>query len=218
MASKSLQKDVLLLVDVQQGFDHPSHWGSQRSNPSFESNIKSLLGTFRKAARSQLGDSRPEIIHIYHSSLLPESPLHESSDGIKFQRYAEPEQGEAVISKSVNSAFIGTDLEELLRSIGVQRLFVAGLTTDHCVSTTVRMAANLGVTDYWDEVSDKKVKGQVIFIGDATATWGKGAFDATTVHEVHVTSLKGEFCEVMVTSQVIDMINKQYRLPDANNE
>jgi nicotinamidase-related amidase len=58
-----------------------------------------------------------------------------------------------VISKNGNSAFIGTNLEELLRKKEIRRLFIAGLTTDHCVSTTTRITGNLRVTA-WKEILD----------------------------------------------------------------
>ncbi|MCJ1392779.1 hypothetical protein MMC18_005650 [Xylographa bjoerkii] len=210
MSRRPPPNDVLLLIDIQTGFDHPTHWGSRRSNQFFERNIAKLLRGFRDAARSPIAGTRPSIIHIYHSSLDPSSPLHPSSDGINFQLYATPAQGEVVISKSVNSAFIDTNLEEMLRVLEVQRLFVVGLTTDHCVSTSVRMAANLGVTDHLDKDTGELVKGQIILIEDATATWERGEFDGETVHEVHVASLKGEFCEVTNTGEVLEMIYGTY--------
>lgn len=49
-----------------------------------------------------------------------------------------------VFVKSVNSALSGTGLETFLRSGGLETIVVSGVTTDHCVSTTVRMAANMG--------------------------------------------------------------------------
>lgn len=66
---------------------------------------------------------------------------------------AEPLLGEGglVVKKGVNSAFSGTELEGLLKGKGVRTLVVAGLTTDHCVSTTVRMAGSLGVCDWEGE-------------------------------------------------------------------
>lgn len=72
-----------------------------------------------------------------------------------------------MITKSVNSAFIGTDLEEMIRRhFGKQggKVYLAGLTTDHCVSTTTRMAGNLGVADGSDGE-----RGEVVFVEDATA-------------------------------------------------
>ncbi|MCJ1321837.1 hypothetical protein MMC15_007182 [Xylographa vitiligo] len=210
MSGRPPPNDVLLLIDIQTGFDHPTYWGSRRSNPSFQSNITKLLRGFREAARSPIAGTRPSIIHIYHSSLNPASPFHPSSEGINFQPYATPAQGEVVISKSVNSAFIDTNLEEMLRVLEVQRLFVAGLTTDHCVSTSVRMAANLGVTDHLDKETGELVKGRIVLIEDAAATWERGDFDAETVHQVQVASLKGEFCEVTTTDEVLNMVYSTY--------
>lgn len=96
----------------------------------------------------------------------------------------------------MNSAFIGTDLEEILREhFGASggKLYVVGMTTDHCVSTTVRMAGNLGVCG----------EGDVVLVEDGTAAHGKGGWDAETVHAVHVESLK-EFASVRRTDEVLE--------------
>lgn len=61
------------------------------------------------------------------------------------------------------------------------------------------MAANLGVLDYPED----QIVGQVMLVRDATATFGKGQFDAETVHEVHLTSLNGEFCTIITTEEVL---------------
>lgn len=198
-------QDVLLLVDVQVGFDHPTYWGTQRSNPSFESNIVTLLDAFRKLAQLHPDHPTHSVVHVTHSSTEPSSPLHSSSDGIAIQPYAKPITGESVIVKHVNSGFIGTNLESLLKKKLVRRLVIAGLTTDHCISTTVRMAANLFVTSHLTENREID-EGSVILVEDATATWGRDGFDAETIHKVHVASLRAEFCEVMNTAQVLKML------------
>ena len=172
-----------------------------RSNPRFEDNVTKILTTFREA--KDKSGKRPLIIHVYHESQMPDSPLHKSSPGIAFQEYTLPnEPSELVIRKTVNSSFIGTPLESILRQHGICQLFIAGLTTDHCVSTTVRMAGNLGVTKSDDPEPDDGV----YLVQDATAAHAKGGFDAELVHAVHVESLK-EFANVVTTHDVVKMIN-----------
>jgi len=138
-------RTVLLLIDIQDAFLEPTYWGPSRSNPSFEQNAASLLTTYRSLiACSPLSH---KIIHIAHASLNLASPLHPSAPGFAFQAFAAPKEGELVITKNVNSGFIGTNLEEVLREHfqGKGVLYVAGLSTDYCVCTTTRMAGNLGV-------------------------------------------------------------------------
>jgi nicotinamidase-related amidase len=153
---------AFLLIDNQQGFSHPTAWGPSRSNPNYENNVITLLSTFRSL------DAKPLIIHIQHHSRLPSSQLHPSSPGVEFYSFSTPLPDEPVITKTVNSAFIGTNLEQVLRDNEIRTLYIAGLTTDHCVSTTTRMAGNLHVTDWVDE-DGKAVEGDVVLIGDATA-------------------------------------------------
>ena len=125
---------ALLIIDVQQGFDDPQ-WG-QRNNPDAEANIAQLILLWRK-------EKRP-VIHIQHNSLEPDSPLKSDLPGFQFKPEAAPIEGEPVFRKTTNSAFIGTELESYLRDKGIAHIVIVGLTTDHCVSTTTRMAGNLG--------------------------------------------------------------------------
>jgi nicotinamidase-related amidase len=105
-----------------------------------------------------------------------------------------PRTGEPVIKKNANSAFIGTDLEKQLHDLGNRTVVIVGLTTDHCVSTTARMAANLGFETY--------------VVSDATATFDRDAlggrhFDAEEVHAVSLASLDGEFAKVVATADIL---------------
>ncbi|MFK8031074.1 MAG: cysteine hydrolase family protein [Gammaproteobacteria bacterium] len=175
---------VLLLVDIQTGLDHPS-WG-KRNNPDAESRMGELLQHWRK--------NQWPVIHVQHCSTEPQSPLRPDQAGVEFKPATAPESGETVFQKNVNSAFIGTSLEQTLKDDGVNQLVVVGLTTDHCVSTTVRMAANKGF--------------DVLLVGDATATFdrtGPGGeyYDADTMHNVNLASLNGEFCSVVSCDSVL---------------
>ncbi|KAL4882359.1 Isochorismatase-like protein [Aspergillus karnatakaensis] len=215
---------ALLLIDNQKAFgltspSTPCHWGTARSNPSLEANLTALITAFR-AAKAKAPSSSLEVIHVFHSSILPDSALHPSANnGINIQPlpFAAPlaDDSETVFWKSVNSAFIGTGLESYLRARGIRQLIVAGITTDHCVSTSVRMAANLKVVDRFPEgepaLRDDGTqeggvvvdKGRIVLVGDATATWAKGGFDAETVHAVTLASLDEEFVDVLGTQEVV---------------
>ncbi|KAF9966365.1 hypothetical protein BGZ70_002563 [Mortierella alpina] len=215
------QPTALVLIDNQAAFTHPTYWGTSRSNPHFEANLTALLSAFRTARATSPAGSHIEIIHVFHSSTSPTSLLHHKHPEhyIRPLDFAVPASDgtEPVIWKCVNSSFIGTELEPYLRSKGIRQIFFAGLTTDHCVSTTVRMAANLGVVDRYPEGpvklnrdgSQEQVpvdQGRIVLVADATATWAKAGFDAETVHGVSVASLDGEFADVLTTAEVVEAL------------
>lgn len=73
--------------------------------------------------------------------------------------------------KSVNSPFVETELESVFRQREISRVFVCGLMTNHCVDTTVRHAANLGVVDH--VVDGEMREGEIVLVDDATAAFSK---------------------------------------------
>ena len=178
---------VLIVIDVQEAFNNPA-WG-HRNNPTAEANIAALLAGWRKTQRP--------IIHVQHRSPRPESLFHPERAGFKVKPEAEPLPDEPVIYKEVNSSFIGTDLEQRLRARGTATLVIAGITTDHCVSTTARMAGNFGFTTY--------------LASDASATFerrgpGGSHFSAEQMHEMELASLQGEFATVRDTAAILQML------------
>ncbi len=99
------EKTALIVIDVQEGFEDPS-WG-ERNNPQAEWNISELLSFWRK-------NERP-VFHVRHLSLEKDSPLAPDGPGAKIKNIVRPEKGEPLVEKNVNSAFMGTNLEERLR-------------------------------------------------------------------------------------------------------
>ena len=175
---------VLLLIDVQQGFDEP-FWG-ERNNPGAEENMARLLKAWRAS-------SRP-VFYVQHVSVMPNSPLGPDRPGCAIKQVVSPLPGEALFQKHVNSAFIGTDLEETLRSKGYDTLVIVGLTTQYCVSTTARMAGNLGFHTY--------------VVSDATAAFGLTGpdgvdYSAETVHALSLATIHNEFATVMDTAAIL---------------
>ena len=185
----NLQKTALLVIDVQQGFDDLAYWGGERNNPDAEQNIAKLLEGFRQ--------TRAHIIHVRHSSTTLGSRLEPSHVGFQVKPEAKELNGETVIVKHVNSAFIGTNLEQHLRENGISSLVICGATTDHCCSTTTRMAANLGF--------------KTVFIEDAVWTYNRthpdgSSFPAELVHRVNVSSLAKEFAKILSTNAMLERL------------
>lgn len=183
----SLDKAALLLIDVQKGFDDP-YWG-RRNNPQAESNIVRLLQAWRSR--------QWPIIHIQHQSRIADSPLHPTNPGYALKEQVQPLPGEVLITKQVNSAFIGTPLEALLRQQQITTLVVTGLTTNHCVETTTRMAGNLGFLTH--------------LVSDATATFDRVGPDgklylAEDIHAISLASIHGEFAQVVTTDTVLEEV------------
>jgi nicotinamidase-related amidase len=173
------QHAALIPIDVQQGFDYPG-WPA-RNNPAMESNGQALLAAWRATGWP--------LIHVRHDSVQPGSTLAPSHPGNAFRPGFEPLPGEAVVSKSVNAALIGTDLDLRLRRLGVTTLVLFGISTDMCVSTTARVAANMGY--------------RVVVVGDACACFALGGIAADDIHRAHLATLKFEFADVVDTAAVI---------------
>jgi nicotinamidase-related amidase len=187
---------ALIVIDVQQAFDDPS-WG-QRNNPQAEANIGRLLAAWRRAGQP--------LFHIQHRSPRLGSLFHPEARGFRVKPEAVPLDGEPVLFKSVNSSFIGTDLEQRLRKAGITTLVICGITTDHCVSTTTRMAGNLGFEAY--------------IVEDATATFERTGPDgrhytAQQMHDTALASLHGEFAEVVSTGQVLQALRPASVIPES---
>ena len=190
MIARLPRNAVLLIVDVQKGFDR-FNTELHRNNPDLETNIARLQRAWRRSGRP--------VIHVQHLSKLPDSPLRPGPPGCEIKDEVRPLPGEPVVRKSVNSAFIGTDLEADLRRRGLPPLVITGMQTNLCVSTTARMAGNLGFTTY--------------VVSDATATFDNvgpegQTYSSELLHAVALADLHGEFATVVDTATVLQSLDE----------
>ena len=175
-----LDRAVLLPIDMQRGFDEPG-W-PRRWNENADANGLALLDEWRAAGRP--------IIHVRHDSIEPRSSLRPGLPGNDFRPGFGPKGDEPLVTKSVNSAFIGTDLDLQLKRLGAKHIVAVGM----CVSTTIRTGANMG----WD----------MVLAPDACDCFdlpdgNGGTIAAEQVHAAHVATLAFEFCRVMPTNELL---------------
>ncbi len=179
-----LTQAVLIPVDMQQAFDGPP-W-PRRWNANIDANGLRLLQSWRAA--------RLPVIHVRHDSVEPGSKLRPGELGNAVRPGFEPRLDEPTVVKSVNAAFIGTDLDLRLRRGRIDTLVVFGFSTDMCVSTTIRIGSNLGY--------------RAILVGDACDCFDLpdgqgGTIPAEEIHRAHVATLAFDFAAVMTTEEMV---------------
>ncbi len=125
-------RSALVVIDVQRGlFD-------EEPRP-FEplaviERINALAARARRAG--------VPVIFVQHERA--QGALQRGSDGWQLARRLESAAGDRFVGKTTPDSFLRTDLEELLRSLGVERLVLCGYASEFCVDTTTRRAAALG--------------------------------------------------------------------------
>lgn len=113
-------------------------------------NVARLLAAFRGAGR--------RVVHIANTPRLPDASdapphmralfvstgNHLGSPSSAFLDVATPVADEVVVHKCTVGAFASSTLDQVLRSLDVRQLYVAGVSTNMCVDTTAREAADRG--------------------------------------------------------------------------
>tara|TARA_E500000081_G_scaffold138623_1_gene154176 strand:- start:359 stop:940 length:582 start_codon:yes stop_codon:yes gene_type:complete len=190
MIDKNLKtkNPLLLLVDVQKAFLEKDYPGLKRNNHNAELNCGIILKKWRELGLV--------VIHVRHSSDDPKSKLNKSKPGFEFNDHVKPLKNEIIITKNVNSAFIGTDLKKILNNLKINTLIIVGMTTNHCISSTVRMSGNLGFETY--------------LISDSTACYNTTGLngkiiDCDTIFESEIASLKDEFATILTSKELLQL-------------
>jgi ureidoacrylate peracid hydrolase len=151
---------ALLIVDVQNYCAHPDGAGSRKLDAQ---QCRYLLGRLREIVlpnlqRLQSACRRAHIEVVYAAvenmtrdgrdrSLdykISEIDVPRGSWEARVLDEIAPAEDEMIFRKTSSSVFISTNIDYVLRNLGVRSLIVAGMMTDQCVESAVRDACDLG--------------------------------------------------------------------------
>jgi biuret amidohydrolase len=128
----------------------------------------------RRRLREETSRRRLGLDHIYYLG----SPELQIIDELK------PQSGELVIDKNSASAFNSTNIDQILRNLGIESLVITGVATNACVETTARDAADRGY--------------KCILVDDACAT-----IQGQEVHDMTMHNFASLFGKVMSASETL---------------
>ena len=171
-------KEALLIIDVQN--DYFEGGACQLHDPQkAEEKIISLIEESRRLGR--------HIIYVKHINPDSDAFFKEGTYGCEISELIKPLPTDIAINKYCPNSFLGTELNDCLRNLGVEKLIVCGMMTHMCVDTTVRAAM-----DYGYEVS---------LVADACATRDLEIdgeiIPAEIVQKTCIASLSGIFAEIV---------------------
>ena len=138
---KIAERSALLVIDIQQE-DFREMREDNLNDPAWDCirNAKRVLDVFRakKLPVIQIKEvHRPDMVD-FGRELDGSEGIHciEDSPYTDYAKLTYPIQGEYLISKRRYSAFFGTDLENLLKGLHVDTLYLIGGLTDVCIHYT----------------------------------------------------------------------------------
>jgi nicotinamidase-related amidase len=185
----SIRRDetALLLVDMQKlaGVEYVAQEAVAKGIPKDTAlrTLRDMDGRIKAATKNAgrvleaFRRSNLPIFHVKIESRFPScsdvSPIHRrvgffvepGSHWGEFFDEVSPGPGEVVLTKTCSGAFVGTDLDRILRNVGIRTLIIVGFYTDQCVETAARDAADIGY--------------DVILVRDACATYTRQAHENT---------------------------------------
>jgi len=185
------QRPALLLVDIIKGFTDPDCPLGSEADGVVEANRK-LLDVFRA---KQLPVFFTTVVYhdenqarVFRDRVPALELLKPGSPWVEVDHRLQPVEGERVIEKQWASGFFKTDLDQCLRSLGVDSVVVTGLTTSGCVRAT---AVDGLQHDYMVVVP-------VEAVGDRNQE----------AHQANLFDLNAKYADVMALEQVLDLVRR----------
>jgi nicotinamidase-related amidase len=191
-----LARTAILVIDMQNDFCHPEGWlghigvdvtPARAPIPSLAALLPALRAEdvpvlwVNWGNRPDLLNASPSLLHVYKPTgrgtglgdPLPGSGAHVLEDGSWSAAVVDelaPAQADIRVSKFRMSGFWDTELDSILRNLGVTTLLFAGVNVDQCVLCTLQDANFLGY--------------DCILLEDCSATTSPDYCFAATVYNV----------------------------------
>jgi nicotinamidase-related amidase len=201
-----LRRSALLLIDMQYLDADPNYGQGLEAQQKgvFEEQYGFYFASLPAVIQNQqrlLASARAAGVQVVHTRIgaltqdgrdvsRPHKTLRvlaePGSREIEFLDELAPMPNEPVLTKGASGAFNSTAIDQVLRNLGVDTLFVAGVVTNYCVETTVRDASDRGF--------------DVLLIGDACASYSED------LHETSLEILDGAYCSVTTTEAVSSVL------------
>jgi len=177
-------KTALLIIDIQNDY-FPGGKGELENPLEAARKAYQLLQCFR--------EHKQPTVHIQHVSNRPGATIFlPGSEGTHIHDAVAHFEGEPLVQKHYPNAFRETDLLDLLKGWGIDRVIVCGMMTHMCVDATARAAVDLGF--------------QLVVASDACATkaltYGETNLPSDHVHLSFLAALKS-YGQVLTVEEII---------------
>jgi nicotinamidase-related amidase len=172
MESENRTTTALLVIDVQAGL-------FQKSTPIYQADdlLRKINTLIDRAHHAGV-----PVIYVQHSD---QRDLIRDSEGWQLHPQLRPLEKDGFIFKEKSNSFEGTNLDETLRSKGIERLVITGLVTHGCVKNGCIGAKQLGY--------------QVILVQDAHSNYST---KAAQLLEEWNEKLRNENVELKTASEI----------------
>lgn len=189
---KRMKKPALLIIDMQNDFVRS---GSPMKMPGADpiiTNVRKVLDIFRNLGYPvfhvvRVHRSDGSDVEIFRREIFQSVPFAvEGTEGAEIIEELRPVNGEYIIRKNRMSAFMNTDLDLLLRSIGIKTVVITGIQTPNCIRTTVFDAAALGY--------------HTVLVDDAVAARN------SAIHEANLFDMSNIGTVMVKTDRIVDLV------------
>jgi ureidoacrylate peracid hydrolase len=149
---------ALLIIDVQNYCAHPNGaaWRGHAPAPYFFRTLRKVVIPNLQRLQSACRRARIEVVCAVVENMTRDGrdrSLDYKISGIDVPRGSwdaqvldeiAPAEDEMIFRKTSSSVFISTNIDYVLRNLGVRSLIIAGMMTDQCIESAVRDACDLG--------------------------------------------------------------------------